>query len=328
MKYLVIILLGFTLHGKSPEIYAHQESSIKAVIDSSIFNYYPLNVGNRWSWNLYRNYTPGSGYISALITGTQVIRNHLYYKMKIDSYIIYTNQYTSGYSFLRIDSLTGNFYSLYISGNDTSECLNDSLNTPVNDSAFTYCIGSTGGSWYTHTRGTYNFLNQTYISESFGWTNYFEAYGYHVYARGIGKVYSRSQGMMTYTEEVLKGCIINGQLYGDTTFPVGVIPVSTEIPEKFSLSQNYPNPFNPVTKIKFSIPQNETTHGAISTRLIVYDALGKELAILVNQQLQPGIYEAEWDASSYPSGVYYYKLKVEKTQRDVFTDSKKMVLIK
>ncbi|HRJ05522.1 MAG TPA: hypothetical protein PK605_14060 [Ignavibacteria bacterium] len=334
MKFLVIILLGFTLHGKSPDIYAHEENCLRSFVDSSIFNYYPLNVGNRWSWNLNRNHSPGPGYVSALVTGTQLIRNHLYFKMKYDTYIIYTNQYTSGYSFLRIDSLTGNFYSLNISGNDTSECLNDSLNTPVNDSAYTYCSGTAGGSWYTHTRGTYNFINQTYVSESFGWTNYFEAYGYHVYARGIGKVYSRSQGMMTYTEEVLKGCIINGQLFGDTTFPVGLISVSTEIPSQFSLFQNYPNPFNPVTKIKFSIPLSrgmgaEGGRGVL-TQLSIYDALGKEITVLINQQLQPGTYEADWDASAYPSGVYYYKLEVSPSTSSGrgFTETKKMVLIK
>ena len=329
MKFLVIILLGFTLLGKSLEIYAHYDGMKRSTVDSSIFNYYPLHVGNRWSWNLNRNFSPGPGYKSALITGTQVIRNHLYYKMKFDTYIIYTNQYTTGYSFLRIDSLTGNFYSLYISGSDTSECLTDSLNTPLNDSAYTYCIGSTSGSWYTHSRGTYNFLNQTYVSESFGWTNYFEAYGYHVYARGIGKVYSRGQGMMTYTEEVLKGCIINGHLYGDTSFPVGLMQIHSEIPKTFELSQNYPNPFNPVTRIKFSIPHLEVAFMR-QVQLMVYDALGKEVAVLVNQQLQPGTYEADWDASAYPSGVYYYKLEISPSTSSGrgFTETKKMVLIK
>lgn len=72
--------------------------------------------------------------------------------------------------------------------------------------------------------------------------------------------------------------------------------------ETFALSQNYPNPFNPVTKIKFNIPQNETTSRVVSTRLMVYDLLGREVAVLINQQLQPSTYEADWDASAYPSG--------------------------
>ncbi len=98
---------------------------------------------------------------------------------------------------------------------------------------------------------------------------------------------------------------------------VGINNISNEIPEKYELMQNYPNPFNPVTNIGFRVAD----FGLVS--LTIYNALGKEIKILVNQHLQPGIYEADWDASDYPSGVYYYKLEAEK-----FTETKKMVLIK
>ncbi len=59
------------------------------------------------------------------------------------------------------------------------------------------------------------------------------------------------------------------------------------------------------------------------TSLIVYDALGREITILINEQLNPGTYEIDWDASNYPSGVYFYKL----TAGD-YSETKKMVLIK
>ena len=106
--------------------------------------------------------------------------------------------------------------------------------------------------------------------------------------------------------------------------PIGINPISSEIPNQFSLSQNYPNPFNPVTKIEFAIPNGD----ASQTILSVYDILGREVAVLVNEQLRPGTYEVDWDASSFPSGVYYYKLLTETSQRYVFTESKKMVLLK
>jgi photosystem II stability/assembly factor-like uncharacterized protein len=99
----------------------------------------------------------------------------------------------------------------------------------------------------------------------------------------------------------------------------GFSQITSEIPEKFSLSQNYPNPFNPVTKIKFDISGTS----AAQTFLFVYDLLGREVAVLVNEELQPGSYEADWDASAYPSGVYYYKL-----ESGSFTETKKMILIK
>jgi len=104
--------------------------------------------------------------------------------------------------------------------------------------------------------------------------------------------------------------------------PLNINQINTEIPKTFELSQNYPNPFNPVTRIKFSIPHVEVAFMR-PVQLMVYDALGKEVAVLVNQQLQPGTYEADWDASAYPSGVYYYRL-----QSGSFTETKKMLMIK
>ncbi len=103
---------------------------------------------------------------------------------------------------------------------------------------------------------------------------------------------------------------------------IGIQKIQTEMPLSFSLYQNYPNPFNPVTKIKFSIPPSKGARG-MTARLCIYDALGREIAVLVNQQLQPGIYEVEWNASNYPSGVYFYRLETIG-----FIDTKKMILIK
>lgn len=98
---------------------------------------------------------------------------------------------------------------------------------------------------------------------------------------------------------------------------IGIQSISTENPPSFSLSQNYPNPFNPVTKIRFDVPRSE------NVMIVVYDILGKEITTLVNQHLQPGTYETDWDASIYSSGIYYYKI----VSGD-FTRTKKMVLIK
>ncbi len=104
--------------------------------------------------------------------------------------------------------------------------------------------------------------------------------------------------------------------------PIGIQPISSEVPRNFSLSQNYPNPFNPTTKIKFSIPTFKGARGMI-TKLIIYDILGREIAVLVNQQLKPGTYEVDFDGSNYPSGVYFYQLVA-----DSFIETRKMVLIK
>jgi len=104
--------------------------------------------------------------------------------------------------------------------------------------------------------------------------------------------------------------------------PIGITPVSSQIPSHFSLSQNYPNPFNPVTKIKFDLPAFvETTRGVVSLK--IHDILGREVAVLVNEQLRPGSYEVDWDASAFPSGVYFYTIT-----SGSFKETRKMVLLK
>ncbi len=98
---------------------------------------------------------------------------------------------------------------------------------------------------------------------------------------------------------------------------IGIEPPGTGLPSEFRLRQNYPNPFNPVTVVLFDLPQSSFA------KLIVYDILGREVATLVNKELKAGTHSAAWNASGYPSGIYFYRLETKN-----FTDVKKMVLIK
>jgi len=104
--------------------------------------------------------------------------------------------------------------------------------------------------------------------------------------------------------------------------PIGIRPISTNIPKAFELEQNYPNPFNPTTIFKIQISKLS------DVKVVVYDVLGRETTTLVNQQLKPGTYEVSWDASNYPSGVYFYQLTVSSEQLAVFKETKRMVLLK
>ncbi len=119
---------------------------------------------------------------------------------------------------------------------------------------------------------------------------------------------------------------------------IGITPISNEIPKTFSLSQNYPNPFNPSTAIKFNIPllRGVAESRGVSVQLKIYDVLGREVAVLINQQLQPGVYEVTFDGTNLTSGVYYYKLVVGdpreigtgNTNNGGFSETKKMIMIK
>lgn len=98
---------------------------------------------------------------------------------------------------------------------------------------------------------------------------------------------------------------------------VGIQQVSTEPPQNYNLHQNYPNPFNPATNIKFEIPKSSFTN------IRIFNALGREIETIVNENLNAGIYEVSWDASAHPSGIYFYKIFSNE-----FNQSKKMILIK
>lgn len=96
-----------------------------------------------------------------------------------------------------------------------------------------------------------------------------------------------------------------------------VNPIGSELPEKYYLSQNYPNPFNPVTNIRFSLVS------AGNVKLSLYDVLGREIKIVLNEFMNAGKYEVSVDMSSMPSGTYFYRIEAGN-----FIDVKKMILIK
>ncbi|MGB5530339.1 MAG: T9SS type A sorting domain-containing protein, partial [Ignavibacteriaceae bacterium] len=93
------------------------------------------------------------------------------------------------------------------------------------------------------------------------------------------------------------------------------------IPTGYYLYQNFPNPFNPITTFKYQIPELSFV------TIKVFDALGNEIATLVNEEKPAGSYKVEWDISAFgeemASGVYFYKL-----QAGAFVETKKMVLVK
>ena len=88
-------------------------------------------------------------------------------------------------------------------------------------------------------------------------------------------------------------------------------------PETYSISRIFPNPFNPVTTIQYGLPDY------VPIKIAVYDILGRQAAILMNNYQSPGFHSIIWDASSYPSGLYFIRMKSYK-----FNESRKVLLIK
>lgn len=98
---------------------------------------------------------------------------------------------------------------------------------------------------------------------------------------------------------------------------ISVELISTSVPKNFALHQNYPNPFNPVTKIGFDLVKSS------KVRLTIYDILGREVKVLVDEDLRAGVYEVTFKSDLLASGIYFYELRSEG-----FRETKKMTLVK
>ena len=292
-KIFLLLVSAFVLFGINEN---------EAAWDSIIAKYYPLQIGNTWRYQRiqYGDYVchqwPNPTEYTITITGETTINNKMYF--------VFSNGFRE-----RIDSATMNVYRY----NGAFDQMLDSLYARKNDHYYgirldffdTYCTvadtfqgnfaGHSGSAKKITVSG--NGTNEYYLLNGIGVTSMFRCFQYG-------------------HKDVLLGCIINGVQYGAIS---GMENIEGIIPVNFSLYQNYPNPFNPVTRIKFDVGGTSIAH----TFLSVYDALGKEVAVLIDRELQPGTYEADWDASAYPSGMYYYKF-----ESGNFTETKKMVLIK
>ena len=120
-----------------------------------------------------------------------------------------------------------------------------------------------------------------------------------------------------WTTPMYSGFVEHTTNGGGSISYVGIINISNEIPEGYKLFQNFPNPFNPSTKIEIDVPQRSLIN------IAVYDVTGREVVTLINEELAAGKFSVTWDASNYPSGLYFCRLTSDK-----FTETRKMILLK
>ena len=294
-KYLLIIIIIILSGGINQSI----------SWDTTAARYFPLAVGNQWSYHFIgRGGNPVPCYPNSqydfiiAITSDTINNGHKYYKF-------------SNGDILRIDSTTMNVYKLTLSG----DCLFDSLLARKND--FIHGCGFLG------VIGDSSFVLFAGLNRKVRTT---QGIGYaKKLMSGIGLYYHGGCELQQGFDQQLNGCIINGVQYGQM---LGINQISSEVPIEFSLLQNYPNPFNPATTIRFAIPPNVKSEMS-NVKIIIYDALGREVQTLVDENLSPGTYEVEFDGSNFPSGVYYYKFEVSDPSTPLrVTETKKMVLLK
>ena len=112
------------------------------------------------------------------------------------------------------------------------------------------------------------------------------------------------------------------QLYDIWKLATGVPGISEEIPTTYSLTQNFPNPFNPSTIIRYQLP----TDNYVSLK--VYDVLGSEVAVLVDEKQSAGTQEVTWNASVLGSGLYFYRIQASGEHGTSFVETRKMILLR
>lgn len=286
-----------------------------------IKNFFPLAVGNRYIYLHTWSYFGGGG---SRIETSQIFIDTIAYGKK---YFWAVNFPFIDNMWIRVDSITGSLYYFDRSGTCSfydHEKIIDSLLAGLNDSTKN-CLPSSSRSKCADTSYINIFgklrqkkrfdVNCSYppvfnCSETRSYLDSIGIYAYYNSSSGGG-----GGGTVSWQ---LRGGIINGIVFGDTSTAIGVINLSSEIPDEYMLFQNYPNPFNPTTHFGFQIAD----FGLVTIK--VFDVTGKEIAVLVSKELKAGTYEIDFTGSAYSSGIYFYSLIVN----GAVIDTKKMILIK
>lgn len=261
---------------------------------------FPLQIGNLWQYSeIPGSYSESKAIKNTLmpngLTYTQV-NGELFsgYFRKAESKVFLYNLSSNDESLLYDFSLTtGDTLSIYINGIDT---------------IVTTVFEEGTGEIFGLQRYYMAFLTEHSSSTAYGIKYITDGFGFTAYN---GEVLSYG----------LTGAIINGIQYG----VINQVRNTENFPIIYQLMQNYPNPFNPVTTIKYSVPTIS------NIRLVVYDILGREIQVLVNEEKPPGNYRAQFDGTNLSSGVYFYVMKADNLSTgsgQSFIETKKLVLLK
>jgi hypothetical protein len=279
---------------------------LTAQTDSTL-EYFPFHTGDIWQYktHVFIPY-PETSYIvyTTVVVGkdTLMTNGKIYRRM---------NRFEKmfGDGFYRIDSTTACVYKYE---GTTEEILTDSLKATVGDQ------------WsYFRCDSVYRNLIFTVATSVKAYS--FSVIPYPVYfhfAKGFGLIrYSMQEENQVYPvadsyETTLIYAKINGQEYGTL---VSVKEDEYPLPKNFLLKQNFPNPFNPSTTIRYKL------HVKAFITLKIFDLLGREVAMLVNEEQSAGIHSYKLEASNYKlsNGVYFYQLRANN-----FVETKKLTLIK
>ena len=285
---------------------------IQVLPEQNSIELYPLAIGNTWIYDgifadQAENYTYQYWrYIDSLVikpNGEQYFQ------------LVENNSHSPGQLvyFERIDSLSGKVFRYSADSVQSNyEYLIDDLNAQEGDTVrsyrfvtnYPYTVLSAGDTTVFQEQGEFKEYDSNYLLE----------YRYTL-AQNFGLLSVYNYFDFGSDTKLLKGAVINGSVYGDTTL-TGLKGVQQNNLE-FSLSQNYPNPFNPTTSIQYTLVEDQYV------TLKVFDVLGNNVASLVNEKQSAGGYSVTFNGKNLTSGIYFYQIKAGR-----HTVTKKCILLK
>ncbi len=301
---ITVITFYYSTSGRSLSASALREGSgesIQGNEDSA--RYFPLKIGNKYYYRHVRTGTCAndSGDYVSRIQDTVRINGRLYFRMNT----VFDWGSASSERYFRYNADSGRLvgYDQYVNYCDY-EKVQYKLTMVPNENLILMCLylnpqtcqgirdsmvfgAQRKVKVFYHSSGsqTFSISSRSILAKDIGLTRY---------------TYTYTNPMSGYTcTDVfdLKGAYVNGVVYGDTL--TGVEQTGSEIPVRFELRQNYPNPFNASTVVRFSL----SVVSDVAIR--VYDVIGREVAVLVNERMEAGDYERVFDGSGLGSGVYY-----------------------
>lgn len=296
-------------------------------IPADIFNFYPLHLGDKWFYQLIKvsagspEYQVDTSYIITSIVDLSSKPNGKDY-FKIRFFAPYQAYYV--YYYERIDSLTGKVFRYDSTASaPNSEFVIDNLLAELNDTIYSSRFAYTADSikqYFSNFGLVQKFSTNYRAQNTYESATDYEYYRYNlINSFGIDSLYVSLIDQFDLHYQ-LRGCIINGIVYGDTT--VTDVNEDTPIPKEFALYQNFPNPFNPSTTIDYDLPVSS------HVSLKIFDILGRKIETLVDEFQQAGNHSAQYLSNAeLPSGVYFYQLAIDGGAKN-FISIKKMMLLK